>query len=113
MSAAASGAVLVTGASTGIGEATVELLAARGVPVIAGARGAADLERLGAMAGVEALQLDVTDPGHVDELRTRLPARRSAGSSTTRASRSPARSRRCRSTSCAASSRSTSSVRSP
>ena len=72
MSAAASGAVLVTGASTGIGEATVELLAARGVPVIAGARGAADLERLGAIAGVEALQLDVTDPGHVDELRTRL-----------------------------------------
>ena len=72
MSAAGSGAVLVTGASTGIGQATVELLAARGVPVIAGARGAADLERLGRVAGVEALELDVTDAGHVDRLRARL-----------------------------------------
>jgi NAD(P)-dependent dehydrogenase (short-subunit alcohol dehydrogenase family) len=70
--AATHGAVLVTGASTGIGEATAALLAARGVPVIAGARGRADLERLGAIAGVEPLELDVTDPSAIDALRTRL-----------------------------------------
>jgi NAD(P)-dependent dehydrogenase (short-subunit alcohol dehydrogenase family) len=72
MSAAGSGAVLITGASTGIGEATVELLAARGVPVVAGARGAADLERLGKVPGVEPLELDVTDAAHVERLGARL-----------------------------------------
>jgi NAD(P)-dependent dehydrogenase (short-subunit alcohol dehydrogenase family) len=69
MSAAA---VLVTGASTGIGEATAKRIAARGVPVIAGARSAGDLERLGAIAGVQPLQLDVTDEPAIAALRERL-----------------------------------------
>jgi NAD(P)-dependent dehydrogenase (short-subunit alcohol dehydrogenase family) len=73
------GAVLVTGASTGIGEATAKLLAARGVPVIAGARGQDDLERLGRIDGVEPLALDVTDADAIAALRERLAGERLRG----------------------------------
>jgi NAD(P)-dependent dehydrogenase (short-subunit alcohol dehydrogenase family) len=66
------GAVLVTGASTGIGEATAKLLAARGVPVLAGARAQSDLERLGRIQGVEPVALDVTDAAAIDALRERI-----------------------------------------
>ena len=69
---AATGAVLVTGASTGIGLAAVERLAARRAPVIAGARSRPDLERLGRIAGVEPFALDVTDGAAIDALRARL-----------------------------------------
>ncbi len=69
---AAGGAVLVTGASTGIGRACVVRLAASGVPVLAGARKPADLEQLGAIAGVEPVELDVTDPAALEALRGRL-----------------------------------------
>jgi NAD(P)-dependent dehydrogenase (short-subunit alcohol dehydrogenase family) len=75
----ANGAVLVTGASTGIGAATAELLAARGVPVLAGARGESDLERLGQIPGVEPLALDVTDAGAIAGLRERLAGARLRG----------------------------------
>ncbi|HET9394259.1 MAG TPA: SDR family oxidoreductase [Candidatus Rubrimentiphilum sp.] len=54
-------AVLVTGASTGIGYATSALLARRGFTVFAGVRSDADSQRLSALPGVAALQLDVTD----------------------------------------------------
>lgn len=54
--------VLVTGASSGIGRATVEWLASRGHQVLAGARKAADLAELGTLANVTPLKLDVTDP---------------------------------------------------
>jgi len=54
-------AVLVTGASTGIGYAVSTLLASEGFTVYAGVRNDADSERLRAIAGVAPLQLDVTD----------------------------------------------------
>lgn len=57
--------VLVTGASTGIGRAVVERLAARGVQVYAGARNPADLADLDSIAGVTPLRLDVTSRGEV------------------------------------------------
>lgn len=54
-------AILVTGASTGIGYAVSALLAREDFTVFAGVRNAADEERLGAIPGVAPLQLDVTD----------------------------------------------------
>ena len=54
-------AILVTGASTGIGYSISALLASEGYTVFAGVRNAADSERLGAIPGVAPLQLDVTD----------------------------------------------------
>ncbi|MGB5245656.1 MAG: SDR family oxidoreductase, partial [Woeseia sp.] len=53
-------AVLVTGASSGIGLKITEVLAADGYFVYAGARKPADLERLDAMENVQAVRLDVT-----------------------------------------------------
>ena len=55
-------AVLVTGASTGIGRNVTEHLAAAGYFVYAGARKPADLEALGKIANVQAIKLDVTKP---------------------------------------------------
>jgi NAD(P)-dependent dehydrogenase (short-subunit alcohol dehydrogenase family) len=54
-------AVLVTGASTGIGRKITERLAAGGHFVYAGARKEADLKELGALNNVQAVRLDVTD----------------------------------------------------
>jgi NAD(P)-dependent dehydrogenase (short-subunit alcohol dehydrogenase family) len=59
-------AVLVTGASSGIGRKTTELLAQNGFHVYAGARKQADLDELNAIAGVEAIWLDVTEQAHID-----------------------------------------------
>lgn len=53
-------AVLVTGASTGIGRTIAEHLAADGYFVYAGARKEADLKALGAIKNVQAIRLDVT-----------------------------------------------------
>jgi NADPH:quinone reductase-like Zn-dependent oxidoreductase len=60
-------AVLVTGASSGIGRKTTELLAQHGFFVFAGARKPEDLEALGKLANVQAVPLDVTVQGQVDE----------------------------------------------
>ena len=59
----AAGAVMVTGASSGIGEACTLHLASRGFQVFAGIRKPADGERLESQGGgaVRALQVDVTD----------------------------------------------------
>jgi NAD(P)-dependent dehydrogenase (short-subunit alcohol dehydrogenase family) len=54
-------AVLVTGASTGIGRKITERLVAGGYFVYAGARKEADLKELGAIKNVQAVRLDVTD----------------------------------------------------
>jgi len=54
-------AVLVTGASTGIGRKIAERLAADGHFVYAGARKETDLKELGAIKNVQAVRLDVTD----------------------------------------------------
>src|SRR6187551_722788 len=53
-------AVLVTGASTGIGRNLTEHLAAAGYFVYAGARKDADLAALNAIKNVQAIRLDVT-----------------------------------------------------
>jgi NAD(P)-dependent dehydrogenase (short-subunit alcohol dehydrogenase family) len=55
------GRVVVTGASTGIGEATARKLAELGFDVYAGVRKEADAERVGRTAGVTPLMLDITD----------------------------------------------------
>jgi NAD(P)-dependent dehydrogenase (short-subunit alcohol dehydrogenase family) len=53
-------AVLVTGASTGIGRKITEVLAARGYFVYAGARKQQDLDALDAIPNVQSIKLDVT-----------------------------------------------------
>lgn len=62
----ASQAVLVTGASTGIGRKITEHLAAKGYFVYAGARKQADLDALGAIKNVQAVKLDVTKQDDID-----------------------------------------------
>jgi NAD(P)-dependent dehydrogenase (short-subunit alcohol dehydrogenase family) len=58
--------VLVTGASGGIGGATVRSLAERGYPVYATVRGDDAASRaLAALPGVRLVRMDVTDPGSV------------------------------------------------
>lgn len=59
-------AVLVTGASTGIGRAIAEHLAENGFYVYAGARKQADLDALNAIDNVEAVKLDVTMQDQID-----------------------------------------------
>jgi NAD(P)-dependent dehydrogenase (short-subunit alcohol dehydrogenase family) len=60
-------AVLVTGASTGIGRKITERLAADGYFVYAGARKDADLKALGAIKNVQAIRLDVTSTKDIDD----------------------------------------------
>lgn len=59
-------AVLITGASSGIGLKTAEVLAANGFFVYAGARKQADLDMLNAIDNVEAVRLDVNVQDHID-----------------------------------------------
>jgi NAD(P)-dependent dehydrogenase (short-subunit alcohol dehydrogenase family) len=58
-------AVLVTGASTGIGRKITERLAKDGYFVYAGARKDSDLAALDAIENVDALRLDVTNPSDI------------------------------------------------
>ena len=58
-------AVLVTGASAGIGRKVAERLAAEGYFVFAGARKEQDLKALDAIPNVKAVRLDVTVPAEV------------------------------------------------
>jgi NADPH:quinone reductase-like Zn-dependent oxidoreductase len=53
-------AVLVTGASSGIGRKTAELLASRGFFVYAGARSEQDLRELNTFENIQSIRLDVT-----------------------------------------------------
>lgn len=59
-------AVLITGASTGIGRNMAETLAAEGFYVYAGARKDADLAELDALDNITAVKLDVTSQEDVD-----------------------------------------------
>ena len=67
------GAVVVTGASTGIGEATTEHLRSLGFDVFAGVRNDEDAERARAR-GLKAVKLDVTDPGSIESARGEVEA---------------------------------------
>ena len=71
----ASRAVLVTGASSGIGRKITERLAGDGYFVYATARKKQDLEALGAIKNVQPLHLDVTQPA---DIATNSPTRMSA-----------------------------------
>ena len=59
-------AVLVTGASTGIGRKMTEVFAEKGYFVYAGARKQADLDALDAIENVQAIRLDVTAQEEID-----------------------------------------------
>lgn len=59
-------AVLVTGASSGIGLKITERLSAGGTFVYAGARKAEDIERLNRMENVQAVRLDVTSDEDIE-----------------------------------------------
>ena len=67
----ASGTVLVTGASTGIGEATVIHLRELGFEPVAGVRKDEDAERLG-RSGIRSVRLDVTDSDQIASARAEL-----------------------------------------
>jgi len=58
-------AVLVTGASSGIGRKVTERLASHGYFVYAGARAQKDLDDLNRIKNVQAVRLDVTVPGDI------------------------------------------------
>ena len=59
-------AVLITGASTGIGRSMAELMASKGHFVYAGARKDKDMEELNAIENIQAIRLDVTDQAQID-----------------------------------------------
>ena len=59
------GPVVVTGASTGIGEACAQRLSSLGFDVFAGVRSDADVERLRAAGSVRPLKLDITDSASI------------------------------------------------
>jgi NAD(P)-dependent dehydrogenase (short-subunit alcohol dehydrogenase family) len=67
----ASGTVLVTGASTGIGEATALHLRELGFDAVAGVRRDEDAERLSGQ-GLRTVKLDVTDAAQIDAARAEL-----------------------------------------
>lgn len=66
--------VVVTGASSGIGAATVRLLCAHGWNVVGVARRRDRLEALAAETGAEVFAADLTDPAEVESLRSFLSA---------------------------------------
>jgi NAD(P)-dependent dehydrogenase (short-subunit alcohol dehydrogenase family) len=59
-------AVLITGATSGIGRAAAELLAEQGYFVYAGARKDADMAELNAIENIMAVRLDVTKQDQID-----------------------------------------------
>lgn len=64
---------MVTGASSGIGEATARRLAADGFDVVIGARRAERLRRIAAEIGARSAPLDVSDPASVEEFCAAVP----------------------------------------
>ena len=74
----ASGTVLVTGASTGIGEATALHLRELGFEPVAGVRSDEDAERL-ARSGLRTVKLDVTDDGQIAAVGEEIGAGALAG----------------------------------
>lgn len=74
MAGNASGAVLVTGTSSGIGRATALLLDAQGYRVFAGVRKEADARELSQACSdrLTPVTIDVTDAGHIESVREQL-----------------------------------------
>ena len=66
---------VVTGASSGIGEATARRLAAEGFHVFCAARRTDRVEALAKEIGGTPVRCDVTDPGSVDDLRSAVGER--------------------------------------
>ena len=66
LSAADTRAVLITGASSGIGLRTAEVLSSSGFYVYAGARKQIDMDALNKLDNVEAVRLDVTKQADID-----------------------------------------------
>ncbi|CAE6759153.1 NAD-dependent glycerol dehydrogenase [Paraburkholderia nemoris] len=66
--------ILVTGASSGIGRATVEALCASGASVVAAARNVNELARLAEETGCEPMILDVSDESAIDDALGSLDA---------------------------------------
>ena len=67
-------AVLITGASSGIGRHAAEQLAAAGYFVYAGARKDADLEALNQIENIQAVRLDVTQPDQIAAVVEKISA---------------------------------------
>jgi NAD(P)-dependent dehydrogenase (short-subunit alcohol dehydrogenase family) len=67
-------AVLITGATTGIGRVTAEHLAAAGYFVYAGARKDADMNALNKIENVMAVRIDVTKQDQIDAARNLIEA---------------------------------------
>lgn len=65
---------VVTGASSGIGEATARALAGAGFEVMVGARRVERLESLAAEIGGQAMRLDVADAASVEAFAAAVPA---------------------------------------
>ena len=65
---------LITGAGSGIGEATARRLAEAGLEVICAGRRLEKVKSVAAEVGGHALALDVVDPDSVDSIEERLPA---------------------------------------
>jgi NAD(P)-dependent dehydrogenase (short-subunit alcohol dehydrogenase family) len=63
--------VIITGASSGIGEATARELARRGFHVLAGVRNDRDANAIHG-SGIEPLIIDITNPDHIRALATRV-----------------------------------------
>jgi NAD(P)-dependent dehydrogenase (short-subunit alcohol dehydrogenase family) len=74
MAGNASGAVLVTGTSSGIGRATALLLDAKGYRVFAGVREEADARAISQACSdrLTPVTIDVTDAGHIESAREQL-----------------------------------------
>ncbi|CAB3681628.1 NAD-dependent glycerol dehydrogenase [Paraburkholderia sediminicola] len=66
--------ILVTGASSGIGRATVEALCASGASVVAAARNVNELARLAEETGCEPMMLDVSNESAIDDALSSLDA---------------------------------------